>query len=83
MHLLKKNQILRLVEALSKLNASKLNRIVNSYRIQKAKFKGFTGESFEKGLVAVYQCQVGNSKPIFIHVNWSGNKFDLAAIRLS
>jgi hypothetical protein len=85
MHVLTKNQIIRLVEALSKLTLRKINKAyiqnydIGKFTFNKSKFIGFSNESFEDGLEAIYECQfVARNKKIgkrTIRISWNGTKF--------
>jgi hypothetical protein len=78
MQVLKKAQILRLVEALSKLTVKKLDTALrNHYGAQNTsglhpdtpvKFLGFTNESFETGITAIYE----DDREHHIYVSWNG-----------
>ena len=75
---LKKAQVLRLVEALSKLSIHQVRKSVwntrlSPHMIAKAKFKGFGNDSFEE-INAVYECIYGERK-ILLEIGWDGKKF--------
>jgi hypothetical protein len=80
MNTLKKTQMLRLVTALSKLSLKQLDKALTAsgfYEadcdevVTKPRFIGFTNESFETAITAVYELKVSHRKLVsYLYVGW-------------
>lgn len=86
MHVLTKKQILGLVEALSKLTPRKINKAYvheeedfAQPKFEKVKFIGFTNESFEERVEAIYSCnyktRLGKAKELKVKIGWNMGNF--------
>lgn len=81
-HNLTKGQILRLVNSLSKFKSKKLCKLMediigeNNYDYT-SKFLGFSGDSFEKGLKAIYQVKGKHKiRKYIVYVSWGKNGYE-------